>query len=65
VEHEQRRGRRYRVYQVIGLVLGAVFLALAVAAYFGGGGPFIALIAGVGGILCLTASIITMVRSRA
>jgi hypothetical protein len=63
---EQQRGTgRYRVYPIVGLVLGVLFLGLAAAAYFGGGGPFIALIAGLGGVLCIAASIVAMVRSRA
>jgi hypothetical protein len=64
VENEQRMGRtRYRVYQVLGLVLGVAFLALAAAAFFLGGGPFIAIISAVGGALAIIVSIVDMVRS--
>jgi hypothetical protein len=45
--------RRYRAYQIAGIVIGVLFLGLAAAAYFGGGGP-----------LCIVASIVTWVRSR-
>lgn len=55
--------RRYRVYQIIGIVLGVLFLALGVAAYLAGGGPVIAAIAVIGGLAVLIVSIITMVRS--
>jgi uncharacterized membrane protein YjjP (DUF1212 family) len=55
--------RRYRVYQIIGIVLGVLFLALGVAAYLAGGGPIIAAIAVIGGLAVLVVSIITMVRS--
>ena len=53
------------MYPVIGLVVGVLFVALAVAAYLGGGGPIIAIIAAAGGVLCIAASIVAMVRSRA
>jgi len=56
-------GRRYRVYQVAGLVLGVLFVALGVAAFFAGGGPVIATIAVLGGLAVLIVSIIMMVRS--
>ncbi|MDR6692050.1 uncharacterized membrane protein YjjP (DUF1212 family) [Microbacterium sp. 1154] len=55
--------RRYRVYQIIGIVLAVLFLALGVAAYLAGGGPVIAAIAVIGGLAVLIVSIITMVRS--
>lgn len=54
---------RYRTYQILGLILGAAFIALGVAAFFLGGGPFIAIIAVVGGVLAVLVSIIDMVRS--
>lgn len=54
---------RYRVYQIIGMVLAVLFLALGVAAHFSGGGPIIAAIAVIGGLVVLVVSIITMVRS--
>jgi uncharacterized membrane protein YjjP (DUF1212 family) len=64
VEDEQQLGtRRYRVYQIIGLVLGVAFIGLGVAAYFGGGGPIVAAIAAIGGLLVLVVSLINMVRS--
>lgn len=56
-------GRRYRVYQVIGIVLAALFLALGVTAYVAGGGPIIAAIAIAGGLAVLIISIVLMVRS--
>lgn len=55
--------RRYRVYQIIGIVLALLFLALGVIAYLAGGGPIIAAIAVIGGLAVLVVSIITMVRS--
>jgi hypothetical protein len=60
---EQHGTRRYRVYQGIGMGLGVLFLAIGVGALLAGGGPIVAIIGIVGGVLCLTASIITMVRS--
>lgn len=65
MEQARRGTRRHRAYPVIGLVIGVLFLGLAAAAYFGGGGPFIAIIAGVGGVLCIAASVVAMVRARA
>lgn len=63
-EHEVRDGAtRYRVYQIVGIVLGVLFIALGVAAFLAGGGPIIAAIAAVGGLAVLIVSIITMVRS--
>jgi len=56
-------GRRYRVYQIIGIVLAVLFLALGVTAYLTGGGPVIAAIAVVGGLAVLIVSIVMMVRS--
>ncbi|WP_150958029.1 hypothetical protein [Microbacterium testaceum] len=55
--------RRHRVYQIVGIVLAVLFLALGVAAYLAGGGPIIAAIAVIGGLAVLIVSIITMVRS--
>ena len=55
--------RRYRVYQVIGLIVGAVFLALGVAAFVADGGPIVGGIALLGGALCVVAAIVTMIRS--
>ena len=64
VEDQQRLGTtRYRVYQIMGIVIGLVFLGLAAAAYFAGGGPIIAAIAAAGGIVVLIVSIVSMVRS--
>jgi len=54
---------RYRVYQVIGIVLGVLFIALGVVAFLSGGGPIIAAIAAIGGLAVLITSIVTMVRS--
>jgi hypothetical protein len=63
-EQEVRGGApRYRVYQVVGIVLGVLFLALGVVAFLSGGGPIIAAIAAVGGLAVLITSIVTMVRS--
>lgn len=63
-EQEVQRGTsRYRVYQVIGIVLGVLFIALGVVAFLSGGGPIIAAIAAIGGLAVLITSIITMVRS--
>ncbi len=56
-------GGRYRVYQVIGLVLGALFAAVGLAALFGGGGPIIGAIGIVGGAAVIVISIVMMVRS--
>ena len=56
-------GRRYRVYQVVGILLSVLFLALGVAAYLAGGGPIIAAIAVIGGLAVLVVSIIMMVRT--
>lgn len=63
-EQEVRDGAtRYRVYQVVGIVLGVLFLTLGVVAFLSGGGPIIAAIAAVGGLAVLVTSIVTMVRS--
>ncbi|WP_148272864.1 hypothetical protein [Microbacterium testaceum] len=63
-EQEVQHGTsRYRVYQVIGIVLGVLFIALGVVAFLSGGGPIIAAIAAIGGLAVLITSIITMVRS--
>ncbi|BAJ75269.1 hypothetical protein MTES_2305 [Microbacterium testaceum StLB037] len=51
------------MYQVIGIVLGVLFIALGVVAFLSGGGPIIAAIAAIGGLAVLITSIITMVRS--
>ncbi|MCJ1707769.1 hypothetical protein [Microbacterium sp. VKM Ac-2923] len=56
-------GRRYRAYQIIGIVVAVLFLALGVVAYLAGGGPIIASIAVVGGLAVLIVSIVMMVRS--
>ncbi len=56
-------GRRYRVYQVCGIVLAILFIGLGVGAFFAGGGPVIAAIGVVGGLLVLIVSIVMMVRS--
>ncbi|MEW1707425.1 hypothetical protein AB0230_09310 [Microbacterium sp. NPDC089190] len=55
--------RRYRVYQIVGIVLAVLFLALGVAAFVTGGGPIIAAIAVIGGLAVLVVSIVMMVRS--
>ncbi|MDU0367964.1 hypothetical protein AB0O16_06940 [Microbacterium sp. NPDC089180] len=55
--------RRYRVYQIVGIVLAVLFLALGVAAFLTGGGPIIAAIAVIGGLAVLVVSIVMMVRS--
>ena len=54
---------RYRVYQVTGIVLGAFFLAVGLAALFAGGGPIIGAIAIAGGLTVVAVSIVMMVRS--
>jgi hypothetical protein len=51
------------VYQVVGIVVGVLFIALGVVAFLTGGGPIIAAIAVVGGLAVLIASIVMMVRS--
>ncbi|MFJ4039342.1 hypothetical protein ACIPVB_14840 [Microbacterium sp. NPDC090007] len=56
-------GQRYRVYQVVGIALAVLFLALGVTAFVVGGGPVIAAIAIVGGLAVLIVSIVMMVRS--
>ncbi len=56
-------GRRYRVYQALGIVVAALFLALGATAFFAGGGPIIATIAIAGGLAVLIVSIVMMVRS--
>lgn len=58
-----RGARRYRVYQVVGIVLGALFLALGVAALLGGGGPIVGAIGIGGGLVVVIVSIVMMVRS--
>lgn len=55
--------QRYRVYQVGGIVVAALFLALGVTAFAAGGGPIIAAIAITGGLAVLIISIVMMVRS--
>ena len=55
--------RRYRAYQIIGIVVAVLFLALGVAAFLTGGGPIIAAIAVVGGLAVLIVSIVMMVRT--
>jgi hypothetical protein len=65
VEQGERSVTRYRVYQLIGMVIGVLFLGLAVAAFLGGGGPIVAAIAAAGGLLCIVAAIITFARTRA
>jgi uncharacterized membrane protein YkgB len=60
---DEQQLRRYRVYQIIGLVAGAAFIALGVAAFLAGAGPIVAIIALVGGVLVVGVSIVTMVRS--
>ncbi|KQR23128.1 hypothetical protein ASF76_07805 [Microbacterium sp. Leaf151] len=55
--------RRYRVYQIVGIVVAVLFLALGVAAFLTGGGPIIAAIAVVGGLAVLIVSIVMMVRT--
>ena len=60
---DQQQLRRYRVYQIIGLVAGVAFLALGVAAFLAGGGPIVAAIALIGGVVVLAVSIVNMVRS--
>lgn len=54
---------RYRAYQVGGIVVAVLFLAIGVAAFVAGGGPVIAAIAVIGGLAVLTVSILMMVRS--
>lgn len=56
-------GRRYRIYQIIGIVLAVLFLGLGVTAFLAGGGPVIAAIAIIGGLAVLIVSIVMMVRS--
>lgn len=64
MEDEQQLGAgRYRVYQIIGFVVGAAFVALGVLAFIAGGGPIVAAISFIGGIVVLAVSIIDMVRS--
>lgn len=60
---QQRSTRRYRVYQGIGIAAGVLFLALGIAAFFAGGGPIVGTIGVVGGVVCLTAAIVTAVRT--
>lgn len=62
-EHGTGISRRYRVYQVGGIVVGVLFLGLGVAALLAGGGPVIAAIAGIGGLAVIIVSIVMMVRS--
>lgn len=64
MEDEQRLGTtRYRVYSIVGIVVGLLFLALAVAAFLGGGGVIVAAIAAVGGLVVLVVSIVNLVRA--
>ncbi|KZE43209.1 hypothetical protein [Microbacterium sp. T32] len=62
-KHGTGTSRRYRVYQVGGIVLGVLFLGLGIAALLAGGGPVIAAIAGIGGLAVIIVSIVMMVRS--
>lgn len=57
-----RPARRPPTAAIIGIVIGVVFLALAVLAYLFGGGPIVALIAAIGGVLTLAAAVFTLVR---
>jgi hypothetical protein len=57
-----RPDRRPRAASVIGIVVGAIFLALGVAAFFVGGGPIVGAIALTGGVLTVAASVYTLVR---
>lgn len=59
---EERVPRRSPVLPVIGIVVGAVFLAIGAAALLGGGGPIVAAIAFAGGALTVAAGILTLVR---
>ncbi|MFG6402075.1 MULTISPECIES: hypothetical protein [unclassified Microbacterium] len=64
MEDEQQLSRsRYRVYPIIGIVLGLVFLGLGAGAFLAGGGPIVGTIALVGGVLVLVVSIINLVRA--
>lgn len=64
MEDEQRLGAtRYRVYSIIGIVVGLLFLALGVAAFLAGGGPIVGTIAAVGGVVVLVVSVVNMVRA--
>ena len=62
-EHGTGTSRRYRVYQVGGIVVGVLFLGLGIAALLAGGGPVLAAIAGIGGLAVIIVSIVMMVRS--
>lgn len=57
-----RADRRPRTAAVIGIVVGAIFLALGAAAFLLGGGPIVGAIALTGGVLTVAASIFTLVR---
>lgn len=59
---QDRTARRSRTPGVIGIVVGALFLAVGVAAFALGGGPIIGVIALVGGTLTVAASVLTLVR---
>jgi predicted phage tail protein len=59
---EEPRVRRPRAAGVVGIVLGALFLALGAAAFFVGGGPIVGAIALAGGALTVAASVYTLVR---
>ena len=64
MEDEQRLGAtRYRVYSIVGIVVGLLFLALGVAAFLGGAGPIVGTIAAAGGVVVLIVSIVNVVRA--
>ncbi len=59
---DARPVRRPRAAAVIGIVVGALFLALGAAAFVFGAGPIIGVIAVVGGVLTLAAAVFLLVR---
>lgn len=54
--------RRPRAAAIIGIAVGAVFVALGVAAFLLGGGPIVGAIAVAGGVLTTAAAVFTLVR---
>ncbi|MGP3534450.1 hypothetical protein ACTU3I_06615 [Microbacterium sp. RD1] len=59
---EEHAARRLRVAPIVGIALGAVFLALGVAAFLFGGGPIVGAIGLAGGVLTLAAAVFVLVR---
>ncbi len=62
MENDRPDRRRPRIAAIIGIVVGVLFIAVGVAAFFCGGGPIGAVIALAGGVLTVGAAVFTLVR---